>query len=80
MEQQSNYLKSEQELKDKQDELYNKTIKGIEQSGRPPGHKALLELIASETTILTAIHRIKANKRSRTAGSDHKLMKVDILQ
>lgn len=80
MEQQSNYLKSEQELKDKQDELYNKTIKGIEQSGQPPGHKDLLELMVSETTILTAIHRIKANKGSRTAGSDHKLMKVDILQ
>ena len=60
--------------------MYNKTIKGIEKSGQPPGHKDLLELMVSETTILTAIHRIKANKGSRTAGSDHKLMKVDILQ
>jgi RNA-directed DNA polymerase len=80
MEQESNYLKSEQELKDKQDELYKKTIDGLHQKGQSPGHKNLLELMASEATILTAIHRIKANKGSRTAGSDHKLMKPDILQ
>lgn len=80
MEQQSNYLKTEQEFQDKQDELYKKTIEGIKQTGKSPGHKDLLELMASETTIITAIHRIKANKGSRTAGSDHKLMKPDILQ
>ncbi|WP_245546890.1 reverse transcriptase domain-containing protein [Evansella cellulosilytica] len=80
MEQESNYLKSEQELKDKQDELYQKTIEGIRQKGQSPGHKDLVELMVSEATILTAIHRIKANKGSRTAGSDHKLMKPDILQ
>jgi RNA-directed DNA polymerase len=80
MEQESNYLKSEQELKDKQDELYNKTIEGLQQKGQSPSHKDLLELMVSEATILTAIHRIKANKGSRTAGSDHKLMKPDILQ
>ncbi|KEF39441.1 Retron-type reverse transcriptase [Schinkia azotoformans MEV2011] len=80
MEQESNYLKSEQELKDKQDELYRKTITGLQQKGQSPGHKDLLELMVSEATILTAIHRIKANKGSRTAGSDHKLMKPDILQ
>lgn len=80
MEQKSNYLKSEQELKDKQDELYKKTIEGLQHKGQAPGHKDLLELMASEATILTAIHRIKSNKGSRTAGSDHKLMKSDILQ
>ncbi|WPK10800.1 group II intron reverse transcriptase/maturase [Lysinibacillus louembei] len=80
MEQKSNYLKSEQELRVKQDELYNKTIEGLQQNGQAPSHKDLLELMASEATILTAIHRIKANKGSRTAGSDHKLMKPDILQ
>ncbi len=80
MEQESNYLKSELELKNKQDELYKKTIEGLQQKGQSPGHKDLLELMVSEATILTAIHRIKANKGSRTAGSDHKLMKPDILQ
>lgn len=80
MEQQSNYLKSEQGLKDKQDELYEKTIKGIRKKGQSPGHKNLLELMVSEATIVTAIHRIKGNKGSRTAGSDHQLMKPDILQ
>jgi RNA-directed DNA polymerase len=80
MEQESNYLKSEQELKDKQDELYKKTIEGLQQKGQSPSHKNLLELMVSEATILTAIHRIKANKGSQTAGSDHKLMKPDILQ
>lgn len=38
MEQQSNYLKTEQELQDKQDELYKKTIEGIQQTGKSPGH------------------------------------------
>ncbi|WP_243840735.1 hypothetical protein [Paenisporosarcina antarctica] len=80
MEQQSNYLKSEQGLKDKQDELYEKTIEGIRQKGQSPGHKNLLELMISEATIVTAIHRIKANKGSRTAGSDHQLMKPDVLK
>ncbi|MRD35131.1 group II intron reverse transcriptase/maturase [Bacillus thuringiensis] len=80
MEQESNYLKSEQELRDKQDELYNKSFESINQKGQSSGHKNLLELMISEATILTAIHRIKANKGSRTAGSDHKLMKPDILQ
>lgn len=74
MEQESNYLKSEQELKDKQDELYKKTIEGIHLKGQSPSHKDLLELMVSEATIITAIHRIKANKGSQTAGSDHKLM------
>jgi retron-type reverse transcriptase len=71
---------SEQELKDKQDGLYKKTIEGLQQKGQSPSHKDLLELMVSEATILTAIHRIKANKGSRTARSDHKLMKPDILQ
>lgn len=80
MEQQSNYLKTEQELKNKQDELYQKTFESIQQKGQSIGHKDLLELMTSEATIITAIHRIKANKGSRTAGSDHKLMKPDVLQ
>ncbi|WP_251047798.1 hypothetical protein [Planococcus sp. ISL-109] len=80
MVQKSNYLKSEQELRDKQDELYKKTIEGLREKGQSPGHKDLLELMANEITILTAIHHVKANKGSRTAGSDHKLMKPDILQ
>jgi RNA-directed DNA polymerase len=80
MEQESNYLKSEQELKDKQDNLYRKTIECLQQNGQSPSHKDLLELMVSEATNVTAIHRIKANKGSRTAGSDHKLMKPDILQ
>lgn len=80
MEQQSNYLKTEQELRDKQDELYKKTFDSFQQKGQSVGHKDLLELMTSEATIVTAIHRIKANKGSRTAGSDHKLMKPDVLQ
>lgn len=49
MEQKSNYLKSEQELRDKQDELYKKTIEGIQQKGQSPGHKDLLETPYTES-------------------------------
>lgn len=79
MEQESNYLKTEADLRLLLDELYTGTKQDIEQ-GKSPVHKNLLEIITSEPTILTAIHNIKANKGSQTAGSDGQLMRKDILE
>ncbi|MCL6576223.1 group II intron reverse transcriptase/maturase [Kyrpidia sp.] len=69
MVQESTYLKSETDLRDKLDELYAEAKKAIE-SGEPPRFKNLLEIAKAEVTIVTAIHRIKANHGSETAGSD----------
>jgi group II intron reverse transcriptase/maturase len=77
--QESNYLISEAELRSLLDEMFIKTKQCIEQ-GTKPTHKNLMQLISSEVTILTAIHNIKANKGSRTAGSDGELMRNDILE
>jgi RNA-directed DNA polymerase len=77
--QESNSLNSETELRSHLDAIYIKTKQGIEQ-GIKPSHKNLMQLISSEVTILTAIHHIKANKGSQTAGSDGELMRNDILE
>lgn len=45
-----------------------------------PKFKGLLEIISSEVLILTAIHKIKANKGSQTAGSDEETMRKAILE
>lgn len=74
-----NYPKSESELRQIQDLLYSRTKKAME-SGETPTFKSLLEIIESEAVILTAIHNIKGNKGSQTAGSDGESMRVDILE
>ena len=56
-------FQSETELKKFQDLLYEKSGQGISFTG-------LLEAMASEVTIVTAIHNIKSNKGSKTAGVD----------
>ena len=59
---------TETELKQFQDLLYEKSGQGISFTG-------LLEAMASEVTIVTAVHNIKSNKGSKTAGVDR--MKMD---
>jgi RNA-directed DNA polymerase len=71
--------KSESELRTVQDNLYSAAKASIEQ-GQLPSFKGLLEIISAEPTILTAIHNIKANKGSKTAGSDDERMQEDILE
>lgn len=56
-------FQSETELKKFQDLLYEKSGQGVSFTG-------LLEAMASEVTIVTAIHNIKSNKGSKTAGVD----------
>ena len=50
-------------LKQFQDLLYEKSGQGVSFTG-------LLEAMVSEVTIVTAVHNIKSNKGSKTAGVD----------
>ena len=56
-------LSCETDLKKLQDFLYT-------QSQQDKNFTGLLEAVISETTIVTAIHNIKSNKGSKTAGVD----------
>jgi len=71
-------LKSESDLKSILDHLYATTKQAIE-NGEQPKFKNLLELTKSEATIITAIHNIKSNHGSKTAGTDGVII-PDILQ
>lgn len=79
MVQQSNYPNTESELHTHLDELYYITCQALVR-GQLPRHKNLLEVMSSEMVILSAIHRIKANKGCQTAGSDKEIITVNILQ
>lgn len=61
-------LSTEAELKQTLDFLYEKSREGIAFTG-------LVEAMVNEVTIVTAIHNIKSNKGSKTAGVDQ--MKMD---
>lgn len=56
-------INSEKELRDKLDEIYQKAKRGKHFYG-------VLELIKNEQVVLTAIHNIKSNRGSKTAGID----------
>ncbi|CEH28309.1 DNA polymerase [Aneurinibacillus migulanus] len=79
MVQKFDYPKTESGLRKIQDELYSKTQQAIE-NGELPKFKGLLEIISAEATILTAIHNIKGNKGSQTAGSDGENMREHFLE
>jgi group II intron reverse transcriptase/maturase len=79
MAQQFDYPKSESELRAVQDALYEASSRAMA-NGHRPAFKGLLELMSAETTIITAIHNIKANRGSKTAGSDGETMQDDILE
>ena len=70
---------TESELRWLQDELYA-VSKGQLENGDLPRFKGLIELMSSETVILTAIHNLKSNKGSETPGVDKKTMRADILE
>ncbi|OLN27153.1 reverse transcriptase domain-containing protein [Desulfosporosinus metallidurans] len=71
-------LRDETELKSVLDNLYATTKKELEK-GNTPKFKDLLELAKSEVLIITAIHNIKSNHGSKTAGTDGKII-TDILE
>ncbi len=62
-------LESESDLKSILDYLYTTTHQAIEDEELPK-FKNLLEIAKSEVTITTAIHNIKSNHGSKTAGTD----------
>jgi retron-type reverse transcriptase len=61
-------VETETELKQVQDQMYQEATEGKRD------FYGLLELATNPATIITAIHRIKANKGRNTPGSDGKRM------
>ena len=79
MAQQFDYPKTETELREIQDNLYQQSKEAYDAGGRP-AFRGLLEIMSAETTIITAIHNIKGNHGSETPGVDGKRMRKDYLQ
>ncbi len=79
MAQQFDYPKTESELREIQDKLYQHSKEICDAGGRP-AFKGLLEIMSAEATIITAIHNIKSNHGSETPGVDSKTMRKDYLQ
>ena len=70
MSQKLNQPENENELRIILDSLYSQTKELINQ-GDIPRFKGLFEVASSKTAIISAIHKVKANKGSKTAGSDN---------
>ena len=79
MAQQFDYPKTETQLREIQDKLYQHSKEAYGVGGRP-AFKGLLEIMSAEATIVTAIHNIKSNHGSETPGVDYKTMRKDYLQ
>ena len=79
MAQQFDYPKTETQLREIQDKLYQHS-KEVHDAGGRPAFKGLLEIMSAEATITTAIHNIKSNRGSETPGVDFKTMRKDYLQ
>jgi len=79
MAQQFDYPKTETQLREIQDKLYQHSKKVYDEGGRP-AFKGLLEIMSAEATIITAIHNIKSNHGSETPGVDSKTMRKEYLQ
>ena len=79
MAQQFDYPKTETELRETLDKLYQHSKEVFDAGGRP-AFKGLLEIMSAEATIVTAIHNIKSNHGSETPGVDGKRMQKDYLQ
>ncbi|MFX3637306.1 MAG: group II intron reverse transcriptase/maturase [Candidatus Pristimantibacillus sp.] len=79
MVQQYDYPKSETELRSVLDTLFDSTRQSMTE-GLSPRFKGLLDIVASDVNILTAIHKVKANKGSKTPGTDDENIRTDILE
>ncbi len=79
MAQQFDSPKTETQLREIQDKLYQHSKEVYDAGGRP-AFKSLLEIMSAEATIITAIHNIKSNHGSETPGVDSKTMRKDYLQ
>lgn len=69
MVQKLNYPNTETEFRELQDMMFSHTKDCLE-ANKSICFKGLLEVISSETVILTAIHKLKGNKGSKTPGVD----------
>ena len=79
MAQQFDSPKTETQLREIQDKLYQHSKEVYDAGGRP-AFKGLLEIMSAEATIITAIHNIKSNHGSETPGVDFKTMRKDYLE
>ena len=79
MDQELNSPQNEHEFRNIQDELYKKAKECTEQNKKPT-FKGLLEIIESDVVIITAIHKLKANKGSKTPGSDGENLRKAFLE
>ena len=78
MAQKFDYPRTEQQLRDIQDQMYEISSKCREKASRP-SFKGLLEIIRSDVVIISAIHNIKSNKGSKTPGVDNETMQDNFL-
>lgn len=78
MVQKLDYPKTETEFHELRDKMFTH-VKDCIDNEKSIGFKGILEVIASETVILTAIHKLKGNKGSKTAGVDGNVVN-DIIQ
>ena len=79
MAQQFHSPKTETQLGEIQDKLYQHSKEVYDVDGRPT-FKGLLEIMSAEATIITAIHSIKSNHGSETLGVGFKTMRKDYLE
>ncbi|MDF0725113.1 hypothetical protein PY093_00145 [Cytobacillus sp. S13-E01] len=61
--------KTEQQFKQLQDRYFAKTQTELS-NGKRPRFKGLIEIMKSDAVVITAIHKLKANKGSKTPGTD----------
>jgi RNA-directed DNA polymerase len=73
MGQKFNSPKSEKDFIELQKQLF-RTSKEARDKNQRPRIKGLMEIILSEPVIITAIHKIKSNKGSQTAGTDKEII------
>lgn len=79
MVQKLNYPNNERELRNLQDNFYKETLECIDK-GYKPSFKGLVEIITSDAVIISAIHKIKANKGSQTPGSNGNRIRDSFLE
>lgn len=70
--------KTEEEFQKLKDVLFEETKAALSQNKKPI-FKNILDVAKCDVVILTAIHKLKSNKGSNTAGADGETMQIDIL-
>jgi group II intron reverse transcriptase/maturase len=70
---------NEEELRQLQDDFYKTAREGF-MKNELVGFKNLKEIAFCKANIITAIHKLKANKGSRTPGVDDEVMRENILE